>query len=398
MLAGALPASAMAAEWAIEPAIDSSATWTDNVNFTPGGHDSVWGWMVAPHATFARRTEATEVAGTARLGFNRYPGNTNLDATNASLVLNSNFVQERSRYGLGLSFIRDSTLESELATTGVAQPRQQRNLLSLTPNWSYTLDERSSVFAQYQYDDAHYQTGGLEDYRNHQVTAGYQYAISERLAATLSGSYARYETDIGSVKTESYYANTGLVYSATERLKLNLAIGARRSYSTITISGDVCPADPAFPLLCVLFNIPFQHFTESEKTRDSGLTFNGGADYQWETATAGIVLTRDLNPTGSGLMVKTDRFGIQGTRNFSDRLSASASGSYLVSRYLGGVGNETTYYRTDFTLSYKLDPWWSTSLSYSYAHQTVKGVTQDTAANTVSLTIGYNWPKISVSR
>ncbi|MEO8006255.1 MAG: outer membrane beta-barrel protein, partial [Betaproteobacteria bacterium] len=131
------------AEWAIEPSVESHASVTDNINLQPDTHDSVYSLAISPRVTFARRTETSDIAGKASVTVNRYPGNTELDATDASLALTSKYTAERNTLGLSLGFIRDSTLESELAATGVVQTRHQRNLLTASPTWNYALTDRA---------------------------------------------------------------------------------------------------------------------------------------------------------------------------------------------------------------------------------------------------------------
>jgi hypothetical protein len=397
MVIGTIAPCALGAEWAIEPSIESRASNTDNINLTPNVHENVLGISVSPRVTFARRTEATEVAGTASLGINRYPGNSGLDTDDASLSLTSQLRGERSSYGLSAAYIRDSTLQTELATTGIVQTRRQRDLVTLSPSWSYSLTERSSVFAQYRYDQAKYQAGaGLSDYSSQQGSGGYQYLLSERTTATLSGGYSRYKTDDGSILTNSNSVNIGLTHNPIERLTLALGIGARRSDTKITNTVTFCPFGSV--IICNAFGIPLETLTATSNTSDNGLSYNASADYKWESMTANFVASRDIYPTGTGLVVQTDRFAIGIGHQFSEKLSGNASAAYLFSRYIGGLASDTEYYRLDSGLSWKLDQWWSAGAGYSFAYQRVKGVPDNASANTVYLSISYNWPKISISR
>ncbi len=397
-MAIALPGrNALAAEWAIEPAIEARATSTDNIDLTPNVHENVLGLSASPRVTFARRTEATEMKGTASLGINRYPGNPELDADGVNLSLESLLRGERSSYGLTTAFVRDSTLESELETTGIVQERRQRNLVTVSPTWSHFLTPRSSVFAQYQYDQSRYESGSnLTNYTNQQASGGYQYLISERTSGSLSGSFSHYETDTGSVLTDSYSLNAGLSHSTTERLTFGLGIGARRSDTMITSTALFCEFGAV--AICDFFGIPLQSATASSKISDSGISFNASADYGWERAHASVVISRDLNPTGSGLLVQTDRLAVEIGHEVSERLSANVKGAYLLSRYIGGVGSDTDYYRVESGLRWQIDEWWSAGAGYSFAHQEGKGAPDSASANTVFLSLSYNWPRISMSR
>ncbi len=396
-LSALLPAAVHGAEWAIEPSVESRANWTDNINFMPNEHENVFNWTVSPKVTFARRTESTDVAGTASLGINRYPGNSQFDTNDANLSLTSQLRDERSAYGLSAAFIRDSTLASELATTGIVLARAQRNLFSASPSWNYSLTERSSVFAQYRYDKANYEAGfGLINYSNQQASGGYQYLLSERTTATVSGSYSHYEADDGSFLTDSYGFNVGLTHNPTERLTLGLGIGAQRSDTTINSKALLCEFGSL--AVCNFFGIPLQLVTATSKNSDTGLSYNASVDYKWERTSANLSLGRNTNPTGTGLVVQTDGLTVGINHQFSEKLSANAGGAWLISRYLGGLAADAEYYRLDSGLSWKLDEWWTAGAGYSFAYQKIKGVPEDAKANTVFLSISYNWPKISVSR
>ena len=392
----ALALPAWPAEWAIEPSVEARVTTTDNINLTPGVHEAMTGIAVRPRATFANRTEATEVTGTASFGFNRYPQDSTLNTDDVSLAVASKFTSERSSYGLSAAFTRDSTLESELQSTGIVQARRQRNLLHVSPTWNYALTERSSVFAEYQYDAAHYEAGSdLTDYSNQQAVGGYQYRLSPSTTASVSGSYSRYETETGSFLTNSYAVNVGLTYEATDRLKLSFGIGGRYSDTKVVRTDEFCIFGAR--INCEFLGVPLVQLTSTANTSDHGLAFNASADYAWERTTGNLSVSRDLNPTGSGPLVQTDRLSAGIDHKFSERLSGNATASYLISRYIGGLGSDTSYYRLDTALGWKLDEWWSATGGYSYAYQKVTGAPQAATANTVFVAIVYTWPKISIS-
>ena len=392
-----LPAAAPAAEWAIEPSVEGRASMTDNINLTPGVHENTTGYSLSPRVKFARRTEATEMSGTAGLGFYRYPGHSDLDADNANLSFASKLNLERSQYGLTAAFVRDSTLQSELATTGIVQARRQRNLVNLAPSWNYSLTERSSVFAQYQYDQARYESGaGLENYTDQSASGGFQYLLSERTSLTLTGADSRYKTNSGSVRTNTYSLNAGLNYNASERVALGISAGGRRSDTTLTRTALLCPLGPLF--LCQFFGVPLENVTASSKTTDNGLLLNLTANYRWDVSSANLVVGRDLNPSGTGLVVQTDRIAATISHQFNDLVSGRVSGAYLRSKYLGGLGSDTDYLALNTSLSWKLDEWWSVGGGYAYAYQKVKNAPESASSNTVFLSISYNWPKMSMSR
>lgn len=380
---------AFADQYSIAPSIESRVNWTDNINLTPGVNDGIVGLVAASSMGFARNSGAAELSGSARVGINRYPGNSDLDTEDARLTLGSRWQSERVSSGLSAAYSRDSTLQSELETTGIVQVRRQRDLVSLEPSWGYSLTERASVFTRYQADWVSYDAGaGLENYTNQQATGGYTYLLLRRTAATFSARHNRYRDDSGRSRTNTNGFNLDLTHDATARLKLALGIGSRRS----EIERTSCPFSD---LLCETFGSALLVTTD---TKDEGQFCNVSINYAWLRTRANVAASRDINATGGGFLVETDRFGIKLGHDFGEKLSASLDGVYLRSRSIGGTGGESRYFSLGSNLSWKLTQGWTAAAGYSYAYQEESLASQHAAANSAYLSLSYNWPEISLSR
>src|SRR6266478_2419447 len=120
--------SSRAAEWSAEPSVSLRADYNDNINLSPAPHPRVWGIKLSPDVKFSGETETLKVTGGLNLRVNRYFGEDGLDTIDHTLSLRSDYKAERDLVGLNIDSIRDSTLVSELATTGAVQARRQRNL------------------------------------------------------------------------------------------------------------------------------------------------------------------------------------------------------------------------------------------------------------------------------
>lgn len=395
-----LPFAASAAEWAIEPSIESRANWTDNLNFTPGARESAWWLSLSPAVAFSRNTEVSQLVGSARLSTNRYPDNRTLDTDDQFFYLSSKLNNERNEWGLSATYNRDSTLQTELATTGIVQERRQRTQIGISPSWQYSLTERSSVFANYRYAQAGYEAGaGLTDYSNQQVSAGVQHLWNERTTLTLSGNHSRFETETGSQITNTSILSGGVTYRAGERLNLALSAGVRHSVIEVNSPILVCTIGSLSVFQCQVLGIPLVQINASSRVSDDGWVLDGSADYRWDRTSAGLVIGRDVNPTGDGLLVQTDRVGGTLKHEFSEKFFGNMTASVLQSRYLGALnGNKSTYYSLDGSLSWTLTEHWRLGTGYSHAYQKTENAPDNATANTVYLTIGYNWPRISISR
>ncbi|MFN0040749.1 MAG: hypothetical protein ACKVP2_14655 [Burkholderiales bacterium] len=385
--------TSFAAEWSIEPSVNARTSVTDNVNFTPGTREATRWVNVSPQAKFSRRTETTEVSGVGRLSFNRYPGRADLDANDSYFSGVAQFHEERARWGLTGFFYRDSTLQSELATTGLTQVRRQRSLSGLSPSWNYAVSERGSVFANFQYNMADYEQGsGLKDYSDQQASLGYQYLLSETTALSISAGGSRFETKAGDVLTDTRRADAGLTHAFSERLSVGLSVGYR--YSDTRLSSFLCPLVPA--VLCDIYDIPFQEFVS--RSRDQGLSLNATADYGWERTLMGLRVSRNTNPSGSGLVVVTEQVGGSIRHDFSEKLSGSISGDWLHSRYVAGPGGQSNYHHIDASAQRRIDDRWTLSGGLSHAWQDSTDTSNKTRGTTAYVNLAYEFSRHAISR
>src|SRR5437867_2768489 len=147
-----------AAEWSMEPSVRLTANYNDNIDLSPAPHPSVWGITLSPDVKFSGETETLKVTGGLNLRFNRYFGEEGRgrDTNDHTLSLRSGYRAERDLLGLNIDSIRDSTLVSELATTGAVQARRQRDLLTANPTWTRALTEAAYLKASYGYTNVHY--------------------------------------------------------------------------------------------------------------------------------------------------------------------------------------------------------------------------------------------------
>ena len=111
--------SCRGAEWSFEPSVSLRSEYNDNIQLTPDPHPTVWGMMLSPDVKFSLATETLTVTGGLNLSFNRYLNQPQLNIDNYDLSLRSRYKAERDSLQLNFDAIRDSTLVSELATTGV---------------------------------------------------------------------------------------------------------------------------------------------------------------------------------------------------------------------------------------------------------------------------------------
>ncbi|MFN2202916.1 MAG: hypothetical protein ACK2UO_17080, partial [Caldilineaceae bacterium] len=190
--------AAYAEQWQFEPTANLETGYDDNVRLTSSSDAEA-----APHVNLdagiraIRMTEVSDVRFALGLAGNWYSGVSDLDNTSGFAGLDLGYRLERHTLSLGLSLASESTLTSEVATTGLVQVNRQQNTFTVGPAWSYLLSERARLNLAANYQQVYYedvQDLPLYNYRLGSVDFSGSYSYTERFALTGRISYGRYET------------------------------------------------------------------------------------------------------------------------------------------------------------------------------------------------------------
>ena len=393
--------TAQSAEWSIEPSVSVREEYNDNIRLTTLPHKSVWGTSLTPAVNFSSKTEISEITGGARLNFYRYSGEPNLDSNDQIFSLLSKYKTERNTFGLNGSYVRDSTLASELISTGVVQARKQRGNLTLNPSWTTFASERTWFTLDYQlsrvkYDDA--AAAGLIDYNNQtaSVSAVHRLSQQDQLSGTIY--YSKYETSPANFKSNTTGLRLGITHDFSETFNGSLTLGTRSTLSKSQQNALVCPA-PVF--LCQFGFVPFEVVPFTTETRSRGYTLNASLNKQFETTTLSGQISREANPSANGALVQADRIGLSVANKFAPTLTGSVDASIYRSRYIGNIitSSNSRYYTVGPRLSWRMSEWWSLDTGYTHSrHEYDNASTAAATANSAFVLVRYDWPKLAISR
>ena len=390
--------AAWADEWSVESNVTAKATYTDNLDLLPNVTNPAEIYTISPSARFSNRTEAHELGAELRVDVNRYPGKPQLNTVGYALNGLGRWLDERNTYGLTLTAVRDTTLESELSTTGVVQKRAQRTLVGASPYWWYSLSERLQAKLDYRYSQVFYEPGsGLIDYITQGAKAGLQQQLSERASIGASVSFGYFWTSASNTGVETVSANAD--YDATERLKLSAELGAQRTRTETRQQFLVCPLtgfinDP----ICAFFGVDLEQVTATQRTDDHAWVGRLLATYLLEAGSFNFAVIRDLNPTGNGLLVRTDHLVLGYKKTLQERLSLNADYTALYSVYLGGAYNRVYYQKAALGMRWQADPYLALGTGYARTEQHNSAQSGTAHANEIFVNLVYTWPKVSVSR
>ena len=372
-----------AAEWSLLPSIGVKGVYNDNLLLTPLPHEATYGYWVSPAAEFAGNTERLEVSGRAAADFVSYYGGQQNNFTNIHLPVSIRYKTEKDLLGFTGGFVRDNTLMSELLTTGVVLRFTQRNQWTANPSWTRSITEKLSVQSSFQLSDTTYENGlslGLVDYQLLGGSGGLLYQVTEQDQIQLSGSYVNFHTTNAPLPFRASFpgVNLSLTHAFTETLTGTAYGGPSFVSSTTQTAGD---------------NI---------KAQSTVWLFGANLTKKFERATVQISASRNIVPSGFGLLIQTDHAGMTVSHDLSETLTASFDGSaYIVSgvtnRATGGTFPENRYFSATPTIAWKFLEWWKLELSYTYGRREVAGFSDATTSNATMFMLTYYPPKLAIS-
>jgi hypothetical protein len=370
-----------AAEWSAAPSLSVKGEYNSNLLLN-NGNNEVWGQSVDTEVKFKGSTEALEVEGGARGRFVHYYGEQEREYTNLYFPLKTSYRSDRHTLGFEGGFTRDNTLQSELQQTGFVLRFTQRNLWTAAPRWTFGITERLSWQSSYQFMDAQYQDGirfGLVDYQVHGGTTGMHYSLGELNQVQLTGEYTLVRTPFIRQNSTYYGAQGGWTHDFGHELTGSISGGVRFVSSTQDLPGG------------------------SLTDRDTVWVYRGTLRKKFERTTLQMDGSREINPSGFGRLLQSDRVGGSLSHNLTETLTASLNGSlYFVSGVVTNASSgslpQSRYFSFSPSVSWKISQWWTVDVAYTYAERVVGSLNQRNSANSTFVMLTYGGPKWSVSQ
>lgn len=370
-----------AAEWSAEPSLSVKGEYNSNLLLF-NGNNEVWGTWVTPGMKFRGATETVDVEGGIRSDVVRYYGQNERELTNLYVPFKASYRQDRVTLGFDGGFTRDNTLMGELRQTGLVLGFTQRNLGTASPSVTVGLTERLSWQTSYQFMDAQYQDGirfGLVDYRVHGGTTEVTYQLRELDQVHVTGEYAHVAMPSILQHSTYYGAQAGWNHDFGHDVTGSLSGGVRCITSTQTFSvGAVSDYEMV------------------------GL-YRAGLRKKFEQGSAQLDASREVGPSGFGLLLQTDRYGGTLSYGVSETMTLGMTGGVYVVSGVATAGLSRPIPRSRFvsvspSLSWKLSQWWTLDVAYTYAERAVGSLGQWSFANSTSVMLTYGGRKWSVSQ
>lgn len=368
--AGLASGSVVAAEWTFTPTADLATQTQQNPRLTTqeDRKDDISNGIGATAGLgLQRRTERTTLVVSPVFRGYRYSDDANLDRDEENLSVSYDWLGEKVSWKADANAARDTTLTSELGTTGLTQGNQRHETwgASIGPTWA--LSERWQLRSSLQtyasrYPDRQF---GLSNYTYSNALVSTTYVVNEKLAVSLYGTAGKLDGEGNGRNTDDKSANVQLTYAWSPLTSFAASFG--RSWVT------------------------------SDAGSKTGLLYSVSASRKMEHSLISLSASRRQSPSGSALLTESEETRLSYGIQLTERLSATASASYSKRRNVLRIFNvdlqEVRYSRADLGLSWRMAPNWRFGLNAGAATQRVGSIFFDESptARGYDIRLGLSW-------
>jgi hypothetical protein len=354
----------LAGSWSIEPNAAANIGYDDNVRMSIDRPVADRVDSVNLAFSLTHDDGQFQMALDPRTVIVRYREETILNRNDVYVAANANYRSERSQWPVAINYVRDTTLTSELGTTGLTETNRDHESESIvvSPTWQAT--ERFSVIGQASWEANAYLDAadtGLVDYDYQMAMAKVRYAVNERSFVAIDSSYGKLLVPSLHSFTTNYAANISWQTTLLDRWQLSLAAGPAR--------------------------------VETAQQADDGRGYSLTVMYQAETTSGTLTASRDVIPTGRGILTKRERATLEGNFSITERLTSNLSLQFVRNEdlypYPGAPLDVIRYAIVSGALQWRIVPTLFATLAVNWSNQSSE--TRDGTASGHSGSIGISW-------
>jgi hypothetical protein len=231
--------NSLAADWSQTVDAGTNIAYVTNPQLIAGSHQSDEYAQVSVDGNTVAQTEISQLTITPRLSSTHYHEESNLDINSGSIDLNYQRKLERGQWTLDGMALTDSTVTSELGTTGITNVNVRHYANNLALGGQYYVTERLGWQLQSAWQDTRYTNAaayGLTNYSYYSLQSGPTWNLTERLLGSLTLETDRISPQNGVNQTD-YAATLQLKRAFTEQYAWHVSGGATRLEAEGTNTG-----------------------------------------------------------------------------------------------------------------------------------------------------------------
>jgi len=366
---------AAAANWELAPRVSAGYLYNDNYRLEQaGGEIEVSGAEVEAAATLRTIDPRTTFEITPRIDATFFPDEREQESTD--YYVDGVFEDKTPRHKIGIeaNFASEDVVRSELpgpnvggglgdpqsTDSGVTLQENRRDLVRVSPYFSWDMTQRTRLELEARYLDANYDkhyTGSQEDFSEFGASAGLAWLLSPRNSLTFRALGGRFETNF---YTDSYGGEIewGTEFSETSRMYIRVGGASTKPENGVSSTNVI-----------------------------------GGIGGQW-TSQRNVLfldLTRQITPISAGTVVDRYQLRLRLKHDVSQRIGVLVGGRASRDEEIQGLGDYPTrkYAAAEAGIEWRVLRALSVTATYNYRWQEYADEPSDRSGNGFLIGIVY---------
>jgi hypothetical protein len=345
--------------------------------------------IIGPAIELEYKTDKLSLKSKTGVDYYRYVDNRELDTENKQLNLNANYsISEKISIDGSVSYLLDTTLQSELDETGLVNFRTEKERLTMGGGVTWRISELSDIALNLTLGKTQYEWIGYSDYDYSSISFSCSRQLkNQKDIFTVQPYYSTYDSDNSELKT--WGMSLGWRHIFTEKLSLAAFLGARYTRTRYARLVMERVPDPRFPPYLGIYMFTYKKVDEKDSklggTASSYLTYNG------ETFSAKLELNKDLAYSSTGDPIDRTKLSLTMNRDLTRRLRASFACNLSSSESDGSFSQEDSRHLSlGPRLRYRITEDYSLLFAYTYALHEDKIVKENSRYDRNRLWIGLD--------
>lgn len=356
--------------WSADASAAAAVEWSDNPRMNPRGGDSVVGANVSAGLDMQGRSEVLALNASGSFRSLRYDKDEDLNRDDQFIDGSLRREYERQSFDLDVGLDRESTLTSELESTGLVKANKRRTTGYIGSTWLFEVNEEVSLRIGGRYSDIQYQDAadtGLVDYSTSSISASSTWLLSEIFQSSIGWYLNEVRTPLRGQETDSYGWQGVFRRELDANSFATFKLGTRRTRQSYNFASSLVE----FP------NDGWLIETEFTRELSSG-RISGG-------------LARTADPSG-GVLQQRDRIYGSISHEMTAFTGIWLRGDLSEFRELAGASDpqQRDYRRFDASYYWQFSPGWRVTAAYIYAWQQRPLTHEESHQYTARLGISWN--------
>lgn len=390
-----------AAEWALKGSLDQALQYNDNIALSSIQKASVAGYLLTPDLQVTRKTGALDIGFTGQGDIRRYD-DSRWDCDNYNLSSDNSYRTKRSVFSLIGGYAARCSYNQQIEDTGLLVPNNESINYHLTPSWTWQWTSRDQLILNASYSKTSYNNSvgsvdpgtGLSFRGNdtYSINLGGNHEWNKRLSLNEKLLFSNVQYTGANASTQNLFGfQLGANYKINHNWTINASGGPMWVDTQQSSNGVTSGQNPSLSLGSVA-NINLSY---------------GGQLTQFSTG-----YSNSVKPSAIGQTLQSHSIFANYSYRLTRHVLLNLASSYTRSESIGGQSSDNltsqfnrSYFTAAPSIAWELAKNWELKGSYVYRWQDYQ---QDnnlqnlnvgtTDSNAVTLSLGYSWDGIRISR